>query len=1150
MPHFPSNRSGKMGSVLRIVSTVLFFVCACIGCNREPQADLSPEEEARLWRCRNIGRAHFYNGDNAEAINTLSECATLSPDSYADHLNVAIALVRGGDLDAARDHLAQLLTLRPKASAPHYLLGIIAARTGDFTTARDELKQVADAGEGDAPTWYHLGHAYRQVGDFEAAEAALREAIRLDPRHAGARYALSLVLRRLGRTEPANEQLQTVTELRRTIPEFLRTREALENSIHTELIVPDPPRSSATVGRPLRFADVSEQWLPAGLPTAVEAVVVDFDRDDDPDVLLWTEDGIITLRNEEPAGMVQIDMPALSTRTGTNVSDLPGPRFTKGDFSHDGIPDLVALTDNGPRFFLGTDNGSFVDETTGSGLTDITGEVATSASVDFDHDGDLDLVLWTAQSGGRLLLLANEGRPTEGDPIRFHEVAAPTPLDAGLKKPARILWTDLDANDAVDLLALGESEPGLLIQNLRQGRFARREQAWGWSDVRGRAAALGDVNGDLQEDLVRVGSDGWHLYLGDRFGPLTERRDLLPRFGLEDPLPDDVLLADLDNDGDLDGVVTGAARGGRALTILRNDGARLIREREDVLPDSIPHIHTVRAADFDRDGRLDLLLLRPDGPPTLLRNTGSHPGRGLEVRLEGLRNAGDGTGTVIEVRSGHETLRRIVREPTTFIGIGERDRVEAIRLIWPNGASQSSTDVDVVPGRPLIIEEKREVAGSCPILYVWDGSGYRMATDLLGTSPLGFPLGPGLFATPQGEEIVTIPDGVPVAPHDGRYLISIAEEMREIVYLDRLRLLVVDHPSDIGVYSNYVFREPPFDPPQVIALNNLRGPRRVVDQNGRDVTELLASMDRRYPQPFTMLNDPFQGFATLQTLTLDFGDLSAYESLWLIMSGWTDWTDGPSEAAASQHPEVELVLPTVEVPDGHGGWKAATDWFGFPSLKTKDIMLDLTGTLTPGDHRIRIRTNLRVYWDRIQVGERVPDNLDESPVMNIHTLEPEQADLAQKGMSAQSSPDGHFPLIYAYDEIRPDPVWRSHTGLATRYGDVTDLLRQADDRMAVFTFADEVRVSFDAANLPPLPPGWRRNFFLHSHGWTKEGDFYTAHPATIEPLPFRAMSTYPYDPGREAYPLTDSTLRYLFEYNTRPVGTHRIGQATGGKPHH
>jgi hypothetical protein len=47
-------------------------------------------------------------------------------------------------------------------------------------------------------------------------------------------------------------------------------------------------------------------------------------------------------------------------------------------------------------------------------------------------------------------------------------------------------------------------------------------------------------------------------------------------------------------------------------------------------------------------------------------------------------------------------------------------------------------------------------------------------------------------------------------------------------------------------------------------------------------------------------------------------------------------------------------------------------------------------------------------------------------------------------------------------------------------------------------------------------------------------DLYTAHPDTVEPLPFRAMTGYPYAPP-EAYPADPEREAYRREWNTRLV---------------
>jgi hypothetical protein len=82
---------------------------------------------------------------------------------------------------------------------------------------------------------------------------------------------------------------------------------------------------------------------------------------------------------------------------------------------------------------------------------------------------------------------------------------------------------------------------------------------------------------------------------------------------------------------------------------------------------------------------------------------------------------------------------------------------------------------------------------------------------------------------------------------------------------------------------------------------------------------------------------------------------------------------------------------------------------------------------------------------------------------------------------------------------------------------------------------DEIAVSFDAKLLKPLPRGWKRTFLLYADGFSKEMDINSASPDFVDPLPFHAMSTYPYAAKGESYPMTRARRDYLTRYNTRVV---------------
>jgi hypothetical protein len=77
---------------------------------------------------------------------------------------------------------------------------------------------------------------------------------------------------------------------------------------------------------------------------------------------------------------------------------------------------------------------------------------------------------------------------------------------------------------------------------------------------------------------------------------------------------------------------------------------------------------------------------------------------------------------------------------------------------------------------------------------------------------------------------------------------------------------------------------------------------------------------------------------------------------------------------------------------------------------------------------------------------------------------------------------------------------------------------------------DEMSLRFKAP--PPPPAGFRRTLILHNVGWDKDADLNTVLGETVEPLPFRAMKQYPYEPHQSA-PDTPEYRDYLKRYQTR-----------------
>ena len=202
---------------------------------------------------------------------------------------------------------------------------------------------------------------------------------------------------------------------------------------------------------------------------------------------------------------------------------------------------------------------------------------------------------------------------------------------------------------------------------------------------------------------------------------------------------------------------------------------------------------------------------------------------------------------------------------------------------------------------------------------------------------------------------------------------------------------------------------------------------------------------------------------------------------------------------------------------------------GFPAGKTKTMVID-TPHLPEGSSRLRIVGTQWLSFDRI-VWSTQP--VDEEPIVRAR-LQPNRADLRFRGFSRMYRPSPNGPHYFDYSVVESHSPWLPLPGSYTRFGDVRELLASPDDRSVIMAPGDEIVLEFEAASLPPVPPGWKRTVFLESHGWDKDADRNTGAGQQVEPLPFRAMTTYPYGDD-ESFPQTELHRDYIRNWLTREI---------------
>ena len=211
-------------------------------------------------------------------------------------------------------------------------------------------------------------------------------------------------------------------------------------------------------------------------------------------------------------------------------------------------------------------------------------------------------------------------------------------------------------------------------------------------------------------------------------------------------------------------------------------------------------------------------------------------------------------------------------------------------------------------------------------------------------------------------------------------------------------------------------------------------------------------------------------------------------------------TDSSINVAIGQGGHVTPSGLSLEARRADGRWVVVNPDLGFPAGKNKTILVDLSRV--PADAtRLRLRTNLEIYWDQLAVAERSGTGV------RTTRLQPMNADLAFRGYSQTTSPRGASPETPVYEKVaNTTQRWRDLVGYYTRFGNVNALLAGVDDRYVIMNAGDELRLQF--AEQPPPAAGWRRDYVLIGDGWEKDGDYNTGYSQTVGPLPSHNWPNY------------------------------------------
>ena len=190
--------------------------------------------------------------------------------------------------------------------------------------------------------------------------------------------------------------------------------------------------------------------------------------------------------------------------------------------------------------------------------------------------------------------------------------------------------------------------------------------------------------------------------------------------------------------------------------------------------------------------------------------------------------------------------------------------------------------------------------------------------------------------------------------------------------------------------------------------------------------------------------------------------------------------------------------------------------------------------LRPGEREVRIVTSMRIYWDQILRSRRVGAGRD----CGSTRLDPLAATLALARLLG-GGPAGRPRAVRLRLRAR---VARRRRGrrcrAATRARATCARCCARPTTCSSSRPGRRDRALLRRGRGRPLPAGWTRTFLLHGDGFSKEMDINSASPDAVEPLPFHAMTRYPYAAPR-ALSRHAGASRYRERYNTRVVGSTR-----------
>ena len=397
-----------------------------------------------------------------------------------------------------------------------------------------------------------------------------------------------------------------------------------------------------------RFVDITADAGVAGTEHDWSTAALFFDYDNDGDLDLFAANYV------EWSPAINREMEFKVTGLGRSYS---APLYYAGAYS---------------RLYRNEGNNRFTDVSESAGITE-KGKTLGVTAVDYDLDGRLDLFVANDTTQNFLYRNTGDGKFEESGMIegiafdRHGKATGAMGIDAAWYRNDVELGVAIGnfANEMTSLFVTIDGKPPFADEALLQGLGASTRLALTFgvfyfdADLDGRVDLL-QANGHLEQDINNIQPSQQYEQPAQLFWNCGE--DCVNRFQLADDV------------GDLD--VPMVARGSAY-------------------------------ADIDNDGDLDVIITQPGRSPKLFRNDQDLGHHWLRVLLEGSASNRSAIGATVVLTAAGVTQRKQVMPGRSYLsqvemplvfGLGNSDRVDDLTVTWPGGTQQKITidQVDTV----------------------------------------------------------------------------------------------------------------------------------------------------------------------------------------------------------------------------------------------------------------------------------------------------------------------------------------------------------------------------------------------------------------------------------------------------------------------